>query len=96
MPSPEIVKMPTILSSYCAAQCYVVPTPWKVDSLENREAHASHVEQSPGVEASVKVAKRRITGRSVAESLDGRRSEGYEPHTIGVPLISATDLANLQ
>lgn len=70
-------------------------TPWKVDSLENREVNTSHVEQPPGAEASVKAAKRRISGRSVAESLDGRRSGGYEPHSIDVPLISATDLTNL-
>jgi len=89
--------MRTILSFYRAAQCVRRQrTPWKVDSAENREAHASHVEQPPVAEASVKAAKRRISGRSVAESLDGRRSEGYEPHTISVPLISDTDLANLQ
>lgn len=50
---------------------------FSTDSLENREAHASHIQLSPGAEVSVKVAKRRASGRSAAESLDGHRSEGY-------------------
>jgi len=52
----------------------------KVDSLENREAYASHIQPPPGAEVSVKVAKRRASGRSEAESLDGHRSGGYGVH----------------
>ena len=54
--------------------------PLKVDSLENREAYASHIQPPPGAEVSVKVAKRRVSGRSAAESLDGHRSGGYGVH----------------
>jgi hypothetical protein len=49
---------------------------WKADSLENREAHASHIRPPPGAEMAVKAAKRRASGRSAAESLDGHRSGG--------------------
>ncbi len=79
MPPPEAIKK---------YRCAVLPkrfqsvtppaeTTWKLDSLENREAHASHNWIPPGAEVSVKTAKRRDSGRSAAESLDGHWSGGY-------------------
>jgi hypothetical protein len=48
-----------------------------VDSRENREAHASHAQATPGAQVSVRAAKRRVRGRSAAENLDGDQNGGY-------------------
>ena len=94
MPPPEAIEIPLRRPSKEVPKCHAARrNHLKVDSLENREAHASHIQPPPGAEASVKVAKRRASGRSEAESLDGHRSEGYGSMIVSALSISATDLA---
>jgi hypothetical protein len=42
-----------------------------------RSRHTSHPRKTPAAEASVKATQCRASGRSAAQSLDGRRSGGY-------------------
>jgi hypothetical protein len=56
---------------------------------EQRSRHAPPDWPSPAAEAAVRAAKRRASGRSVAQSLDGRWSGGY-PATDAQPCIFNT------
>ena len=59
-------------------------------SGERRSRHAPHDQLTPAAEASVRATQCRASGRSEAQSLDGRRSAGYFGHQRPGPVFSAS------
>jgi hypothetical protein len=61
-----------------------------------RRRHSSHLWHTPAAEASVRAARppaRRASGRSAAQSLDGRWSGGYARHRCPGPVFSTRSRA---